>query len=132
MRFDLIFLALALSAGPFHAAAAELNLPVDLATVHDGRATIHQLYASYATLVQNGWKLDVIAYLQPAGTERRIPMVAFRSPVSGPATWIISGIHGEEAAGPNAIAAAIDDYCQTWRTARRGTHSPQQPAWVCA
>jgi hypothetical protein len=45
-------------------------------------------------------------------------MVAFRSPVSGPATWIISGIHGEEAAGPNAIAAAIDDI------AKLGEHRP--------
>jgi len=112
MKFDLIILVLTLNAGPFHAAAGELNLPPDLATVHDGRATIHQLYASYATLLQKGWKLDVITQSQPAGTERRIPIVAFRSPVSGPATWIISGVHGEEAAGPNAIAAAIGDIAQ--------------------
>ena len=118
MRFELIFLALALSAGPFHAAAAEPDLPVDLTTVDDGRATIHQLYASYATLLQKGWELDVVAHSQPAGTERLIPMVAFRSPVSGPATWIISGIHGEEAAGPNAIAAVIDDI------AKLGEHRP--------
>lgn len=58
MRFELIFLALALSAGPFHAAAAEPDLPLDLTTVDDGRATIHQLYASYATLLQKGWELD--------------------------------------------------------------------------
>lgn len=41
-----------------------------------------------------------------------------RSPISGPATWIISGIHGEEVAGPNAIAAAIDDI------AKLGEHRP--------
>jgi predicted deacylase len=29
--------------------------------------------------------------------------------VRGPAVWILSGIHGEEPAGPNAIASAIED-----------------------
>lgn len=88
---------------------AQLNLPDDLVTVPDGRATIHQLYESYGQLLEAGWQLDVITRSRPAGTSHAIPIVAFRSPVKGPATWIISGIHGEEPAGPNAIAAVIDD-----------------------
>jgi hypothetical protein len=118
MKIDLFLLAFVMSTGPVHAAAGELNLPADLATVQDGRATIHQLYSSYATLLDKGWILDVIGHSQPAGTERQIPIVALRSSISGPAVWIISGIHGEEAAGPNAIATAIEEI------GRLGEHFP--------
>lgn len=112
MRLDLILLALIFNACPSHAAAAELILSADIATAQDGRATIHQLYSSYARLLGEGWQLDVITHSRPAGTEHPIPIVALRSPHSGPATWIISGIHGEEPAGPNAIAATIDDIAE--------------------
>ncbi len=72
MRLDLIFLALILNACPSHAADAELILSADIATAQDGRATIHQLYSSYARLLEEGWQLDVITHSQPAGTEHPI------------------------------------------------------------
>jgi hypothetical protein len=67
------------------------------------------LFASYQELVGQGWHLDVIVESQPASTDIALPVVALRSPHSGPALWLISGIHGEEPAGPNAISNAIDD-----------------------
>jgi hypothetical protein len=89
--------------------AAELALPAGIVTHDDGRLPIGSLYAAYARLLERGWSLDVVARSQPEGTDAALPVIALRSPVAGPAVWILSGIHGEEPAGPNAIARAIDD-----------------------
>ena len=45
----------------------------------------------------------------PAGMALPLPVIALRSPTHGPAIWILAGIHGEEPAGPIAVADAIDD-----------------------
>ncbi len=93
-------------------AAATLAVLASLpgvATHDDGRAPIESLYRASLGLVDRGWKADVIASSAPAGTGAPLPIVALRSPKSGPAVWILAGIHGEEPAGPNAVAAAIDD-----------------------
>lgn len=87
---------------------AELDLPRGIATYADGRRPIEELYVVYAGLVTQGWELEVVAQSQPSGTSHPLPVVALRSSQQGPATWILAGIHGEEPAGPNAIAAAID------------------------
>jgi hypothetical protein len=79
------------------------------ATFSDGRAPIDTLYRAYLRLVERGWKLEIVAESQPAGTDHPLPIIALRSPQGGPAVWLLAGIHGEEPAGPNAIAAAIDD-----------------------
>jgi hypothetical protein len=98
MRIGPLLVAFLLCAGPVHAADEDLNLPVGLATV-----------ASFGELLEKGWILDVITHSQPEGTRYAVPIIALRSAKSGPTVWIISGIHGEEPAGPNAIAAVIDD-----------------------
>jgi len=90
-------------------APALLELPPGVTTHADGRAPIGQLYASYLRLLELGWTLDVIIQSQPAGTDIALPIIALRSPSCGPAAWFLSGIHGEETAGPNALAAAIDE-----------------------
>jgi Succinylglutamate desuccinylase / Aspartoacylase family len=74
-------------------AVADLQLPADIQTHADGRKPIEELYQAYTSLLQRGWQLDIIA---------------LRSPHAGEAVWILAGIHGEEPAGPNAIAASID------------------------
>jgi hypothetical protein len=94
---------------PLAAAEAGFRIPAGVATHADGRRPIESLYATYAGLVERGWTLDVVVESQPAGTAQPLPIIALRSPVRGPAIWILSGIHGEEPAGPNAIAEAIDD-----------------------
>ncbi len=81
---------------------------MDVKTVDDGRATIHELFSSYGTLLEAGWHIDVITRSQPADTDYALPVIALRTAARGPAIWILSGIHGEEPAGPNAIAGVVD------------------------
>ncbi len=78
------------------------------AAVADDRQPIAELYATYESLVAQGWTRELIAESQPAGTEQSLPIIALRSPKRGPALWILAGVHGEEPAGPLAIAAAIE------------------------
>lgn len=87
--------------------APALELPRGIETHADGRLPIEDLYRSYTSLLDHGWQLDVILQSEPAGTNYALPIIALRSPQSGAAVWILSGIHGEEPAGPQAIAASI-------------------------
>ncbi len=92
------------------AADQDLRLPQDIQTyADDGRLPVAELFARFVELRDFGWQLDVIATSQPTGTTYELPIIALRSPRAGPAVWILSGIHGEEPAGPNAVASAIDD-----------------------
>jgi len=97
-----------------HAAAVEpagavLQPPAAVTTFDDGRAPIQQIFASYRPLLEQGWSLDVVYESQPAGTDVALPIIALRSPLQGPAIWLFTGIHGEEPAGPNAVASLVDD-----------------------
>jgi hypothetical protein len=104
------YLALSVPAGNTTTGSdAELRIPENLPTHRDGRLPVEKLYAAYLGLADRGWHLDVIAQSQPTGTSVDLPIIALRSPRHGNAVWILSGIHGEEPAGPNAIARAIDD-----------------------
>ena len=92
------------------AADQDLRLPPEIPTyADDGRLPISELFTTFLQLREMGWQLDVVAVSQPAETAYGLPIIALRSPHAGPAVWILSGIHGEEPAGPNAVAAAIDD-----------------------
>lgn len=110
----LTLVAAVLAAACSPAGPARLTAP-QAATHADGRAPIEALHAAYATLVARGWSQEVVAESRPEGAVRPLPIVALRSPGSGPAVWILSGVHGEEPAGPNAIAAAIDDIARLGR-----------------
>lgn len=90
-------------------AAGLLAIPPGVATHGDGRAPVESIYRAASSLVDRGWTAEVIAQSAPDGTTSPLPIVALRSPKAGPAVWILAGIHGEEPAGPNAIAAAIED-----------------------
>jgi hypothetical protein len=71
----------------------------------DGRlplATLVQRFDVLAT--KHGWERDVV-YAYPA--EPELVIRAWRTPRRGPALWLLAGIHGEEPAGPNAIAGSI-------------------------
>ncbi len=83
--------------------------PKGVTTHADGRAPIESLYRDFLSLIDRGWQAELILQSQPAGTTAPLPVIALRSPAAGPAVWILAGIHGEEPAGPNAIASAIDD-----------------------
>lgn len=86
-----------------------LSPPAGVATYADGRAPIESLYRAWLGLVDQGWTAELIVNSRPEGTTVPLPIVALRSPAAGPAVWLLAGIHGEEPAGPNAIAETIDD-----------------------
>jgi len=91
------------------ARAGKLDLPADLTTHPDGRMPIEELYNSYLALLDKGWQLDIVARSQPQGRSYSLPIIALRTQRTGEAAWILSGIHGEEPAGPNAIALSLDE-----------------------
>jgi hypothetical protein len=95
----LLFIALLLPQGRLMAA--------EVPDVDDGRPPVAELLQAYRGLLAHGWQLDTIIQSQPAGTGQALPIIALRSPHSGPATWLLAGIHGEEPAGPVAIAHSI-------------------------
>lgn len=88
--------------------AAEPLLPEGVETYADGRVAVEQLYAAYLSLRDLGWQLDIVTRSQPEGRQYALPIIALRTAQAGEAVWILSGIHGEETAGPNAIAASIE------------------------
>ena len=88
---------------------AGIAIPDDVATHDDGRAPIGDLWQASLGLVERGWKAEVIIDSAPAGTSQALPVIALRSPEPGPAVWILAGIHGEEPAGPDAVARVVDD-----------------------
>jgi len=91
------------------ATAANLELVDDITTYQDGRKPVEELYRTYLSLLEKGWQLDIITRSHPQGRTYALPIIALRTPHSGEACWILSGIHGEEPAGPNAIAESIED-----------------------
>jgi hypothetical protein len=88
--------------------AEDFPLPGNITTFDDGRQDIVALYHQYLLLKEAGWKLDFVSQSQPAVRDYALPIIALRTPHAGEAVWILSGVHGEETAGPNAIAASID------------------------
>jgi hypothetical protein len=74
----------------------------------DGRMPVKDIFKSYSKLKESLW-VDESICCQKVGIKGRryIPIPAFRTRHKGDALWIISGIHGEEPAGVNAIAKNI-------------------------
>ncbi len=88
--------------------AEQIELPEDVQTFADGRKPLEQLYDRYLSLQQAGWIVDLVTLSQPQGRDYALPIIALRTPHAGEAVWILSGIHGEETAGPSAIAESLD------------------------
>lgn len=71
----------------------------------DGREPLERLSARYDLLSSRGWtKESVFAYPE----EGEAAIVAYRTEKTGPALWLVAGIHGEEPAGPNALARRVE------------------------
>ena len=85
--------------------ATEPDSPPVRAFTADGRSTLEQLSSRYQSLsTEHGWQMETV-YQYP-GTDA--PAIrAWRTAHRGEALWILAGIHGEEPAGPNAIAAHL-------------------------
>ena len=71
----------------------------------DGRLPLPAIMGRFDSLATaHGWQEETI-YAYPGTTGPAIK--SWRTPHRGDALWILSGIHGEEPAGPNAIAANL-------------------------
>ena len=86
-------------------AAAEPASTVVASFTADGRNTVEQLTRRFRSLsTEHGWQTETIyAY---AG-EEDLAIRAWRTAQRGEALWILAGMHGEEPAGPNAIAGEL-------------------------
>ena len=77
----------------------------------DKRKSIFELYEKYFLLVDKyGWQVDVLFFEKIKSRDNKkilIPALSFRTKKSGETFWILSGIHGEEPSGPNALANSI-------------------------
>ena len=82
-----------------------MDIP-DLKTYNDGRKSVKALYSSLLGLQESGWILDTLGLSNGVYLDKKVslPIIALRTPQSGRAVWLLSGIHGEEPAGPNAIS----------------------------
>lgn len=85
----------------------------------DGRRSLAELYRSYMRLAEEyGWEMEGL-YSQTwegiGGENVPIPVLSFRTQAKGPALWVLSGIHGEEPAGPNAFAENIEIFAELGR-----------------
>jgi predicted deacylase len=76
----------------------------------DKRNSIETVYKSLSKLKKGKW-IKTKLYTQKAEQDGRkffLPILSFKTKKKGLALWIISGIHGEEPAGPNAIIKNIN------------------------
>lgn len=70
----------------------------------DGRAPVEVLQSRFRELTsRNGW-IEETVFDYPAAPG----ILAWRTRKEGRALWLLAGIHGEEPAGPNAVAKALD------------------------
>jgi len=78
--------------------------------LRDSRKSFEDLCKSFDALEEAGWIKEIIAVSSQVrdGETVSLPIIAYRTPAKGEAMWVISGIHGEEPAGPNALAEGID------------------------
>lgn len=103
--------------------------PVDVETYsEDGRLSLDDLYTSYLRLAdEHGWQMDTMFRQRDDIGEGGLilPVFSFCTSKEGPALWILAGIHGEEPAGPNAIAEELD------RIGVLGKHLPMVVIPLC-
>lgn len=76
----------------------------------DGRMPIIDVYRKFSRLKDSLWIKEILSCQRvdlKQNKRKFLPILAFRTRMKGDALWIISGIHGEEPAGVNAIAKNI-------------------------
>jgi hypothetical protein len=78
----------------------------------DGRYSIVDLYRSQLELEKrSGWILEEVFREETGlsdGSRITLPSNCLRTIRTGPALWILTGIHGEEPAGPNALVDSFE------------------------
>ena len=78
----------------------------------DGRRSLVDLYRAQADLARRpGWLLEEIfseKLTLADGAVVTLPSNVLRTTSRGPALWLLTGVHGEEPAGPNALAESLN------------------------
>jgi hypothetical protein len=79
---------------------------------YDKRTKIQKLYKAYDFLAHKGWNKEIVHEqkvrdYQGNLTGDTLPIPIYATPHKGPALWLVGGIHGEEPAGPIALAKSI-------------------------
>ncbi len=78
----------------------------------DGRSSIVDLYTAQSDLQKHpGWAMEELfreELVLPDGRSVALPANCLRTRRKGPALWLLTGIHGEEPAGPDALAAHLE------------------------
>jgi hypothetical protein len=88
----------------------EINFPNVETYKKDGRMPIVDIYRKLSRLKDHLWIKETLSCQRVDLKENKrkfLPILGFRTRLKGDALWIIAGIHGEEPAGPNAIAKNI-------------------------
>jgi hypothetical protein len=96
------------------AAPEQVVSPVVTSHTADGRLPLAQIEARFDELAsRHGWVAETVYAYPDSGREQ---IRAWRTPRPGAALWVLSGIHGEEPAGPNAIARNLGSLVAFART----------------
>jgi len=117
---QIVLVLVTVATGASSALAAQPASSLDPSTANpaaytaDGRTALPQILAQFDVLAQkHGWLPDTI-FAYPGSAE--LVIKSWRTPQRGAALWILSGIHGEEPAGPNAIARNLPSLVALART----------------
>lgn len=94
----------------------EVSLPQIETYKENGRPFFEELYLAYSRLKEEyGWEWKIFHWQEviddkgnPLEGAEPLPILALWTPDAGEAIWVVAGIHGEEPAGPTAIAENID------------------------
>jgi hypothetical protein len=88
----------------------EINFPNVSTYKKDGRMPITEIYRKLSRLKESRWIKETL-YCQRVdmkeNKKKSLPILGFRTRIKGDALWLIAGIHGEEPAGPIAIAKDV-------------------------
>ena len=88
----------------------EINFPNVTTYKKDGRMPIIEIYRKLSRLKDSLWIKETL-YCQridlKQNKRKSLPILSFRTRLKGNALWLIAGIHGEEPAGPIAIAKNV-------------------------
>ncbi len=90
----------------------EFEIPFGETYPGDQRRPIGELFEQYFRLAGLNWKVERIYSPAAEHEKTSLPIISLRTPQEGPALWIIAGIHGEEPAGPNAIAENLEVFAK--------------------
>lgn len=82
----------------------------------DGRLGLSDLYQRYYTLIARGWTKEPVYQISGQDLTGKTVDLTCYAYISTPsdktsdtgAFWVLSGVHGEEPAGPNALTESVD------------------------